>query len=557
MNVLFVRPPRHYWPLMSPAGAFWQPLAFACLAAQVRRELPQAAVRIIDAPILRMGWRSLARELAQAQSDVLCLGDEAAAADEGLRLAALARQLHPHARIIAGGYFFGPMADELVGHSPIDFFVRGEGERTLVEVLRRLSLGDCRGTPCGCPQNAESAKDAGGDKPRPYERNGASRFSLNTYGCKSRRAGMAPAGELVSEGLNSSIRGAVFLDADGRVRDGGMPQLIQNLDSLPMPAWDLLPMPRYGLGSRSHRQMATLEHSRGCIDTCNFCVLWRQMGRPVDGNGRVRPCWRTKSPERSFDEVRHLYEHHGRRTFCWTDPTWNASPDWTDRFCDLLLRWGRPIEMVAWLRADGVVRDAALGILEKQVRAGLRRVMIGLERPTESELAGLGKHDCGPEVCRRALDLLAAYPQVYTIASVVFGTPDESPESLRQLARSGGAADATVFLPLTPNPGTPEWRAARDAGTLAATDFARYNFLNPLVRTRRYEVGELARLYGQVVARNTLRSVGYWLTNFRRPANRGKGGLALRLGWRAARIAAKALIGGGPVLDRRPTWYDS
>jgi len=503
MNVLFVRPPRHYWPLMSPAGAFWQPLAFACLAAQVRRDLPQTGVRILDAPILRMGWRTLARELAAARPDVLCIGDEVSAAGEGLRLARLARSQNPCVRIVAGGCFFGAMARDLIATEPLDVIVRGEGERTLVAVLRRLD-------------NAATAGTLGDDP----------------------------------------IQGAVFRTPDGRVVDGGAAELIDDLDTLPVPAWDLLPMPRYGRAARSHRRMATIEHSRGCIDSCSFCILWRQMGRPTGSNGDVRSCWRTKSPERTFDELRLLYEQYGRRTFCWTDPTWNASAEWTDRFCDLVLRWGRPVEMVAWLRADCVVRDAALGILDKQVAAGLRRVMIGLERDSDEDVAALGKHGCGRGVSTKALELLAKYPQVYTIASLIFAVPGESAASASRLVRCGDEADAKVLLPLTPNPGTPEWREARRAGRLATEDLGQYNFLNPVVRANGRSQRQLTRLYGRAVARSTLRSLAYWATHFNAPVNRGKIALAARLGWRAARIAAQAMLTGGPVRDRRPRWYD-
>ena len=58
-------------------------------------------------------------------------------------------------------------------------------------------------------------------------------------------------------------------------------------------------------------------------------------------------------------------------------------------------------------------------------------------------------------------------------------------ESAAALVRYAGLADATLLMPLTPNPGTPEWRVARASGDLASTDYSQYNFLNPVLRTRR------------------------------------------------------------------------
>ena len=68
-----------------------------------------------------------------------------------------------------------------------------------------------------------------------------------------------------------------------------------------MPAWDLLPMHRYGAGSRNHPGLAAIEASRGCFDSCEYCVLWRQMGKFVAE--QTRPYVRTKSVARLLPGV--------------------------------------------------------------------------------------------------------------------------------------------------------------------------------------------------------------------------------------------------------------
>jgi len=506
-KIFFIRPPRYRWPLMSEAGGFWPPLGLAALAAAVREAFPAIHIRIVDCPGLRMGWRSLARLLSAERPDIVGLGDEAVCAHESLRCARLVKATNPDALVIGGGYFFSYMAGEVLPHQPIDVVVRGEGERALVRLL--------------------AAHLDGGDP--------------------------------------ASVRGVAFQE-DGRVRATPSAPLIEDLDRLPFPAWDLLPTRDYGRRARSHQAMATLEHSRGCVDSCSFCILWRHMGRPVHGNGEVRPCYRTKSPERSFDEVRHLVERYDRRTLCWVDPTWNADAAWTDRFCDLLLRSGLRVRFSAWMRADRIVRDERLGLLEKQVRAGLVRAMIGIERPGDGCYRDLGKHHNGYETCWRAFEILRTkYPQVLTIGTLIFGLWDETPRSLARLADAGAIADLPVYLPLTPHPGTQEWRRARAAGILEVDDPSNFDLVRPVLRTRRCSASGLRRFHARTVLwPSRSRLTAWW--RFLRSGRIWRGrGPVFRLGWRAVRVALRSLwllVDRGEKVGRsemgiRPRWYSA
>jgi radical SAM superfamily enzyme YgiQ (UPF0313 family) len=56
---------------------------------------------------------------------------------------------------------------------------------------------------------------------------------------------------------------------------------VPDLDRLPFPAYDLLPVDRHGRGRRNHPDLAAIELSRGCVGACCFCVLWQQIGRSV------------------------------------------------------------------------------------------------------------------------------------------------------------------------------------------------------------------------------------------------------------------------------------
>jgi radical SAM superfamily enzyme YgiQ (UPF0313 family) len=317
---LFVRPPRPVWPFNGPSTSFWPPLAFASMAASLRRHCPEWRVEILDAPPLKMGWRSLERELRSRRPSIVAMGEEAVSCAECLRLARLAKSIG--AKVVAGGCFFGHVAPQVLRTGLVDVVAHGEGENTIVELAHALNEG--------------------------------------------------------STDALSDIAGISFL-RDGEVTRTKPRPLIKNLDDLPMPAWDLLPMHRYGAESRNHPGLAAIESSRGCFDTCDFCVLWRQMGNFVAE--QTRPFVRFKSVERLMEEIRIQTRDFGRRHLGWVDPCFNAHPQIPAGVADALQHENIHVGQSAWVRADCLVRDAKSGALERMVRGGLNEVYIGVERP--------------------------------------------------------------------------------------------------------------------------------------------------------------------------------
>jgi len=439
MKIAFVRTPRYVWPFNSETSAFWQPLGFMSLAGQLEASRPNWSIKIIDCPGAKIGWKTLLTTLSSDWPDVICIGEETVSSHEAMRLASLVKKEHPETIVIAGGVFFSYTAEESLNAGLIDYIVRGEGEIALVELL-----------------------DAVADK-RDVK----------------------------------SVKGISYKQDGEIIRTAERP-LIADMDALPIPAWSKVPMHLYGLGAKNHPGLVSIEHSRGCTDDCSFCNLWKFMGK-VSGDGQtIRPYYRSKSPERCVGEVERLICDFDRYTFGWVDPTWNVDPKWTDRFCELLLKRNLRIRQTAWVRADYVVRDEGLGILEKAVRAGLCQVMIGVERPDEQELKGLNKHSNGPDITARAFEIFRTkYPGVFTIGSVIFGIWDETEKSLAELARYQYKVgmDYCFFIPLTPNPGTQVYEAARRRGIIEVGDRSAYNFHTPIMRTRRFSAKQLERLY--------------------------------------------------------------
>ena len=427
---LFVRPPRPMWPFNGPSTAFWPPLAFASLAGALREQHSGVRVAILDAPALSMGWKSLTQEMRTLQPRYVGIGEEAVSCVEGLRIARLAKELG--AKVIAGGCFFSHVAREVLGTGLIDIVVHGEGEQTIVELVQVLESGD--------------------------------RHALRT------------------------VAGTSFLDGEEVVFTGHR-ELLADLDRLPFPAYDLLPIERYGVRSQNHRSMASIELGRGCPHSCEFCVLWRQMGRRQSGHSFA--CHRVKSPERLYEEVRILMDRFDRRYLAWVDPCFNANPEAAARLSELLLREGRVIGQSAWVRADYLLRDHGSGALRTCHDAGLNELYLGIERLERTELIQLRKGNFHGEAEHALKVLDEEYPGIVTVGSFIYGFPWDTEATVHNLFRGAQQLplDVLFFIPLTPLPGTPYWNPNVWDGTgkrLREFDFlpnpAAGNFIGPLSR---------------------------------------------------------------------------
>jgi radical SAM superfamily enzyme YgiQ (UPF0313 family) len=111
----------------------------------------------------------------------------------------------------------------------------------------------------------------------------------------------------------TDVPGIAFLDpATGREVINPARVVLEDLDKLPVPAWDMLPLKKYWDLSRPHGgqfppgqriQYATLQTSRGCPYSCLYCHISEETEDSVSGAvGRFR----MKSIDRVLHEVQTL-----------------------------------------------------------------------------------------------------------------------------------------------------------------------------------------------------------------------------------------------------------
>lgn len=138
MKLLLINPPYD----REPRNSFpTEGLALGYLAAVLRREGHE--VEILDARIQRLEPSKILREIANKSFD--CLGITVADAQKH-NLLAIARDVRKRGKetlIVAGGYLPTLAAERLLQVCPeIDLLVRGEGERTAVDLFEAIDRGE-------------------------------------------------------------------------------------------------------------------------------------------------------------------------------------------------------------------------------------------------------------------------------------------------------------------------------------------------------------------------------------------------------------------------------
>jgi anaerobic magnesium-protoporphyrin IX monomethyl ester cyclase len=134
----------------------------------------------------------------------------------------------------------------------------------------------------------------------------------------------------------SDIKGIVYKHND-RVISNGREDLIEDINNLPMPAYDLIPIDLYGSFNRMSRtgsgKFMSIFSSRGCPYRCIYC------------HNIFGKTFRFRSAERLFIEIKHLYDAYEIRDFEILDDIFNLDRNRLLDFCDRIINSGMKITL--------------------------------------------------------------------------------------------------------------------------------------------------------------------------------------------------------------------
>ena len=186
-------------------------------------------------------------------------------------------------------------------------------------------------------------------------------------------------GEGQASGLGK-IPGIVFKTPSGSIVETAPRPPEADLDSLPLPAWDLVDFKKYG-GWYMHQgsPQAHVLASRGCPHDCVYC------SNPVWKYGR--PWLRLRSPGLIAEEVELLHRRGVREVYLSADEL-NVNETWAREVCEALSALGhRDLFFNANIRPDIMTPELARAFR----RAGLWIARVGIESGNQKTLDGVGK----------------------------------------------------------------------------------------------------------------------------------------------------------------------
>lgn len=253
MKVLLIQ------PFGNESNTNYPPLGLLYLSAYIRTKSDHQ-LKIIDLRLKSTPIENRLAEIKEWLPDVVGITGMSIEW-ENIRHIALTLRNHlgDKVALVAGGPHATAFSRMVLEKTPIDYLVKGEGEETFLQLLNAL--------------------DSGRD--------------------------------------TCSVMGLVLRSKDGAIIETGQRPPLEDLDSIPFPAYDLIELEEYFVDPRFHNNLNKYNRilpiltARGCPLHCSFC--YHMMGFK----------FRARSPGNIIREIRWLVETYGIREFHIEDDIFN------------------------------------------------------------------------------------------------------------------------------------------------------------------------------------------------------------------------------------------
>ena len=309
------------------------------------------------------------------------------------------KKINPNSTIICGNSVATSIPELLLNNTQVDIAVLGEGDITIVELLRVL-------------ENKKSFTE---------------------------------------------VSGIAFSDGD-KIHFTPIRPAIQDLDTIGFPDWEVFNLERYlkdnahGVGEEDTVSLP-LNSARGCPHSCTFCY------HVFKGEK-----YRKYSEKAIIEEIRRLNTAYQCEVISfWDELTFTNLKSVKDRI-DAINALGFNFKWGASARA-GLFRKEHLEVVRELKESGCQHIAYSLENGSPDILAAMGKRISVAQFIEQSLVLHEG--GVPPLTSVIFGYPQETPETIRKtldICYECNIYPSVGFL--LPLPGTPIYEWAKKAGKI-------------------------------------------------------------------------------------------
>ena len=367
------------------------PLGLAYLAAVVEEH----DIRILECDVDAEARERIVRTIHSERPDIVGATVYTCHVNDAIEIMKAVKEVLPDTTTIAGGPHPTALPDTIVTSEFVDLVVRGEGEITFRELVDKMAKG-------------EDYRSVEGIA---YQENG--------------------------EMVLTAPRG-----------------LIPDMDLLPQPAWDLMPIdtykhPTYGHPRMNKPKFINMLATRGCPFRCAFCGAADVWGRRI----------RMHSPERIANEMRILQDTYGVHTVRFADSTFTVDRKWVLKLCDLLVDIDLDVAWSCNARADTLDEE----LLVAMRRAKCTSLTMGVESG-DDEVLRIARKKQTVEQVREAFRLMKK-TGMFSWGFFMIGLPGETPETIEKTIAFAEELDpdqVSVAGFAIPYPGTELYELASD-----------------------------------------------------------------------------------------------
>jgi anaerobic magnesium-protoporphyrin IX monomethyl ester cyclase len=246
-----------------------------------------------------------------------------------------------------------------------------------------------------------------------------------------------------------TINGIVF-QKKGIVTLNPKRAVLENLDELPLPAWDLVDIDAYKkVWAKSNQPFSlNLATTRGCPFKCNWCA------KPIYGNR-----YNAHSPEYVVNEIAYLQEKFGVNRYWMCDDIFGLKPNWVQEFNAELQKQNLKISYYIQSRVDLLLKENTIDALAK---SGCEEVWVGAESASQKILDAMDKGTKVEEIYE-ATRLLKAH-NIRIAFFLQFGYLTEIKEDIRKtIAMVKELLPDNIGISISyPLPGTPFYEKVKE-----------------------------------------------------------------------------------------------
>jgi anaerobic magnesium-protoporphyrin IX monomethyl ester cyclase len=350
MNVLLIQPKQDTQIFRDLQ---YPPLGLAYLASVLRNAGHK--VTIFDGSVHNNPLVHLKEILHRNGTHVVGISATTPLMKSAFHISTMVKEANQEITVVLGGVHPTVCSNDVIGHPHVDYVVCGEGEHTMLELVEAIENGD----------------DGAG------------------------------------------IQGLLYKNEQKVIINEPRP-LVDDLDLLPFPAYDLLPIDKYNPSHIPRRPYVTMITSRGCPYSCVFCaahVIFKKK-------------YRYHSTERTIEEIKYLIRDFGIREVLFKDSDFTLVPSRVEKICESLLNE----EMNIRWSCGGRIGNLDYDMLKKMHRAGCRQIDYGVESGDPKILKTLDKRITVEEI--RETFRITKKAGITTLANMLVGSPGESKESI-------------------------------------------------------------------------------------------------------------------------------